>query len=92
MDKREWCIIANGYVNNIKRDMVVYDALKEFSIYIDDENNPLVRAAEEYLCCCEIDNICQDLSDLAFDGKVKYTNPDITATTVEEIWDVYFKE
>lgn len=92
MNKEEWCTIANGYVNSVKRDADIYDTLKEFSIYVDDENNPLVIAVENYIYMCGVDNICQDLCDLAFDDKVEYTNPNVTATTVEEIWDIYFKE
>ena len=42
-------IIAKGYCDLYHRDLVVSNFLKNRDLYIEDENNPLVRAAEKLL-------------------------------------------
>lgn len=42
-------IIAKGYCDLYYRDLVIYNFLKYRGLYIDDENNSLVRAAEKLL-------------------------------------------
>lgn len=42
-------IIAKGYCDLYYRDLVVSNFLKYRGLSIDDENNPLVRAAEKLL-------------------------------------------
>ena len=42
-------IIAKGYCDLYYRDLVVSNFLKYRGLCIDDENNPLVRAAEKLL-------------------------------------------
>ena len=42
-------IIAKGYCDLYYRDLVVYNFLMDRDLYINDENNPLVRAAEKLL-------------------------------------------
>ena len=42
-------IIAKGYCDLYHRDLVVSNFLKYRGLYIDDENNPLVHAAEKLL-------------------------------------------
>ena len=57
-------IIAKGYCDLYYRDLVVSNFLKDRDLYIEDENNPLVRAAEKLL---------NNYSPILVDALLEYT-------------------
>ena len=57
-------IIAKGYCDLYHRDLVVSNFLKDKDLYIEDENNPLVRAAEKLL---------NNYSPILIDALLEYT-------------------
>ena len=57
-------IIAKGYCDLYYRDLVVYNFLKYRGLSLEDENNPLVRAAEKLL---------NNYSPILIDALLEYT-------------------
>ena len=73
-------IIAKGYCDLYYRDLVVSNFLKYRGLYIDDENNSLVRAAEKLL-----NNYSPVLLDVLFEHTEVKVNKEEPPLSEEEI-------
>lgn len=82
--------LAKAYYEETVRDYVISDALRAQGITYTNENDYLVRAAEELLDRYTVD-ICSAILDLITDGEVTLLDGDdeIICTTIDELLDVY---
>lgn len=49
LSKENFCIVVDAMVEDYERDCRIYEALKGFQIYVENENNPLVVMTEKLI-------------------------------------------
>lgn len=87
MNLNFFCILANAYIDNYKREIEIDNMLNPFGISLIDEKNPLVEGVEKIFD--DIDPmLASDLLDIAEYGYVEINNRKIS--NVKDLYSVYF--
>lgn len=95
MNKEEFLILANAYVDSYKRDMAFYKLGKETGIFVEFENDVCAFAIEKIFDLHNT-NIIPMLLDFAsedvdlFYADTRGWNDDVEISSVEDIYDYCF--
>lgn len=82
-------MLAHAYVEDYKRDMRIYKALKAEEIYIDETRNVYTKYVEKIFDEQVGKDFSSALCDFANDGCVRFCDPYREVTDLDELIDIY---
>jgi hypothetical protein len=94
-NKKIFLALAQAYLDNYNKSLAVYDALRPFSIILEDQAQPMVGAIEDVLTGLSgSDYIIEWILDLNKDGHIDFILTDkndkeekVVCHSLAELWN-----